>query len=145
MEKKRESGWLKMLPLHRNRYIMRLPLQLGIPEWCVRSINKGEYDFDSDVDGNKCLVIKCLAYDIGDYEMIKRCEEFNITNTEPIVYEDLDITGVSLKTEYYLEPHISKIFFEECEYDLGSEITLENVKKFTLVITYDDITDKLEE
>ena len=67
-----------------------------------------------------------------------------MTNTEPIVYEDLDITGVSLKTEYYLKPHISKIRFEECSYDLCKEISIENVKTFTLIITYEDITDKLE-
>ena len=116
--------------LRKNRFIFKLPEELGIYYWMVKSIKKSKHYLNMENERKLYVTIsECCGF--GDIDAIKYCEKFNALNLDEVTYCDLDSTGLELTEEHYRNPRILDISFS------GSDYEDDSIKTFNITIKYD--------
>ena len=114
--------------LRKNGFLVRFPKDCKFQGWWVQGIEKSPYVLSQPKCG--CLTITFKEIDnMGDGAFIKECENFNELNNRTIIFEDLDVNGVSVCGERYIDCLVTEIHFEPCDYS-------EDEKKYCKVIFY---------
>ena len=120
---------IEMVALKKNAFILYLPEELGITPFMVSKVEKSPHYFYKENENKLYVTIK--QFDIGDYDAVKWCENFNNKKYDELAYSDLNSTGQAINKERYKKPRIKDISFSTMDYtDCGT-------KEFRITIKYD--------
>lgn len=129
---------LDIEPFRTNRFLVRFPEDFPLKPHDVSKVIKPEFSIKGFFDGvhnNLVLILRNMSY--GDAQLLKIWKEFNNKKYEYIQIDSLAPNNEVCASDFYTNPIVKHVKFNECNYFDDSLMSYE------VRIQFDELTDSI--